>query len=414
MDPAFDPFVGTPAPNQLGPYRVVERIGVGGVGTLFRAVHQDTGVEAAVKVLKAQFCDDEGMRQRFLAEPQTQARLDHPHVLRIFEWGEFDQQPWFAMELATGSLEQIHEPVPVEQALEWIFDALLALSAAHRVGIIHRDVKPHNLLFGADGKIRLADFGSARLPLAGATFPGEWLGTLGYMSPEQRQAARWVGPASDVSGMGATLFRMVTGRAPPGLFEGGLEAKAEDLPQAVFEVVARATRYRADERFPGARAMATEVAHSWSRISGKPASSWLTRLHELAPPADATAPRAPVRDLPPPPPLPWWRRLFRWWETNQSVEYGLWGGVRDDGPITLELAANAAWATWESPTGIRVTPLVRENPFRWREQRDGGGTYIIGRQGSNIIAAYVDARSGTRTEFTLVNVESAAGDPRSR
>jgi len=411
MDSAFDPWDTAPNLQMLGPYRLQARIGVGGVGDVYRAEHTHDHRSVAIKVLKASLSSDEVLRCRFLTEPQTQARLQHPHVLRIFEWGDSSPQPWFAMELAHGSLEQFREPVAPDRSLRWIFDALLALCAAHRLGIVHRDVKPHNLLFGEDGEIRLADFGSARGPHAGATIPGEWLGTLGYMSPEQRQDARWVGPASDVYGMGATLFRVVTGRTPPGLFEGGFDSTR--LPAEVVAVITNATRYRADERTPGARRMALEVTEAWAQLTGNSSQEWRDRLLHWAPPAEATAPRAPERAKTQPAPS-WWRRIQTWFTPSSHLGEGSWVGTREGGALILEIGETRGWVTWESPIGTQVIPLEAEGPAQWRESKEHGGRYQLEARPGALVATYIHPRSGTRQEFILVKQESAAAPKRSR
>ena len=178
--------------NDLLPPRYLRptRIGYGGMGEIFRAEDDVLGRTVAIKVLSEQYARDESLRARFTREALAAARLSgESGTVTIFDVGEWEGRPFIVMEyLAGGSLEaRLSEggPPPVEEALAWLEQAAGALDAAHRQGVVHRDVKPGNLLLDSDGDLRVADFGIASAAgLHSLTLTGTVLGTAGYLSPD--------------------------------------------------------------------------------------------------------------------------------------------------------------------------------------------------------------------------------------
>jgi serine/threonine protein kinase len=205
-----------PPPRRLGDYELLEEIGAGGMGTVYRARHSQTGVTYAVKTLTSA---DPELLARFQREGECQARVDdHPHVVRVRSLGREGATCYLVMDLAGGgSLEErLAEGLPTPaQAASWVRELAGAVEHAHQRGVLHRDLKPHNVLFEGDVPL-LVDFGLAKLMDAKSlTESGTALGTPGYMAPEQVDHARGaVGPAADVYGLGALLYRCLTGRAP--------------------------------------------------------------------------------------------------------------------------------------------------------------------------------------------------------
>jgi serine/threonine-protein kinase len=209
----------TSSNEQLPPrYRNPTRIAYGGMGEIFRAEDEVLGRTVAIKVLAGRYARDESLRARFKREALAAARLSgEPNTVTIFDVGEWQGRPFIVMEhLDGGSLEdQLRSgPPPVEDALAWLDQAAAALDAAHRSGVIHRDVKPGNLMLDHDGVLRVADFGIASAAgLHSLTMTGTVLGTAGYISPEQARGERAT-PASDRYALGVVAYELLTGRRP--------------------------------------------------------------------------------------------------------------------------------------------------------------------------------------------------------
>jgi predicted Ser/Thr protein kinase len=208
------------SPDEFLPprYRRPSRIGYGGMGEIFRAEDDVLGRTVAIKVLAERYARDEALRARFTREALAAARLSgEPGTVTIFDVGEWHGRPFIVMEfLGGGSLEdRLREGAPpTGDALMWIEQAAAALDDAHRQGVVHRDVKPGNLLLGQDGDVRVADFGIASAAgLHSLTLTGTVLGTAGYLSPEQARGDRAT-PASDRYALAVVAYELLTGRRP--------------------------------------------------------------------------------------------------------------------------------------------------------------------------------------------------------
>ncbi len=199
-----------------GRYRLVELLGQGGMATIFRAHDAQLGRDVAVKVLRSEYGRDPAFVARFRQEAQSAAALNHPNVVNVFDYGMESGDPFIVMELIDGGdLGSIIrergplEPVAAARIAQQIFEAL---DAAHARGIIHRDIKPTNVLLTSGGRVKVADFGIARaFSEAQLTMPGTTLGSVHYFSPEQARG-EMVTSASDVYSAGLVLFEMLTGR----------------------------------------------------------------------------------------------------------------------------------------------------------------------------------------------------------
>jgi serine/threonine-protein kinase len=201
-------------------YRVTERIGSGGMADVYKAVDETLGRTVAVKVLHARFADDPEFVQRFRHEASAAANLSHPAIVNIYDYGIEAGTYYIVMELVRGSdlkavVKQQGALDPIKVA-EYGAQACAALSVAHGYGIIHRDIKPQNIVLMPDGGIKVMDFGIARAVDSDATQTGSVLGTAQYVSPEQAQG-RKLGPESDLYSLGVVLYELATGRLP---FEG--------------------------------------------------------------------------------------------------------------------------------------------------------------------------------------------------
>ncbi|MGE0529094.1 MAG: serine/threonine-protein kinase [Bdellovibrionales bacterium] len=221
MDPTIDD-VNTPA--FLGRYRILGRYGAGGMGTVFR--DQDPDLDRIVAIKIPHFEGPPEVRsarmQRFQREARLAARVHHPNVCQIFDVGERDGQPFVGMGFVEGQslaqwLKENRRFKDIEKAVKLVLPLVEALQAIHGLGIIHRDIKPGNILFNDQGKLVLTDFGLARPEVGEDEFTSEGmiLGTPGYMAPEQASGnSATLGPRTDLYSMGLVLYEMLTGRLP--------------------------------------------------------------------------------------------------------------------------------------------------------------------------------------------------------
>jgi serine/threonine protein kinase len=213
------PPPGTGLPAVPG-YELLGKLGQGGMGVVYKARQVRAGRLVALKMMRAGADTEKEFLARFRREAEAAARLQHPHMVPIYEVGEHDGRPFFSMELCPGgSLADrlAGTPLPARQAAELVEALALALDAAHQVGVIHRDLKPANVLLAADGTPKVADFGLAKQVETGAglTQTGAILGTPSYMAPEQASGrSKEVGPHTDVYALGAVLYECLTGRPP--------------------------------------------------------------------------------------------------------------------------------------------------------------------------------------------------------
>jgi len=200
-----------------GRYEVERTLGHGGMAVVYLARDVELGRAVAVKVLAGHLVGDSAFRARFLREATLAARLAHPNVVRVYDAGEDETAPYIVMECVEG--ETVADRVrrgklPPAEAAEIARQAALGLDHAHAAGLVHRDVKPQNLLLRSDGVVKVADFGIARAAeLSHLTQLGTVLGTAAYLSPEQALGED-VGPAADIYSLGAVLYELLTGRPP--------------------------------------------------------------------------------------------------------------------------------------------------------------------------------------------------------
>jgi serine/threonine-protein kinase len=200
-------------------YRVPEQIGRGGMGDIYRATDSTLGRTVAIKILAGRYAQDDAVRSRFTREALAAARLSsEPHTVTIFDVGEHNGSPYIVMEyLGGGSLDRVLRSGGVqspERVFTWLEQAGRALDAAHAEGVVHRDVKPANLMLDGEGNVHVADFGIASATGTDSlTMTGTVLGTAGYLSPEQAQGDRAT-PASDRYALAVVAFELLTGSRP--------------------------------------------------------------------------------------------------------------------------------------------------------------------------------------------------------
>jgi len=251
----------------LGHYRVLEKIGFGGMGEVYRASDERLGRDVALKLLKASLAHDQDRLRRFEQEARAAATLNHPNVVAVYDIGRHDGAPYIVSELLEGQTLRarlLDGPIPRRQVLDYASQIAQGLIAAHEKRIVHRDLKPENLFLTHDGRIKILDFGIAKLApaelgsdsedlsvanMTTQTRTGSVLGTLAYMSPEQLRG-KVVDHRSDIFSFGAILYEMLTGKRafagetqvdamtailkeePPEMMREGT-----DIPQACEKVV---------------------------------------------------------------------------------------------------------------------------------------------------------------------------------
>ncbi len=205
--------------ENVGPYRIMEQLGQGGMATVFKAYHAALDRYVAIKVLHPAFKEEPNFLSRFQREARVVARLEHPNIVPIYDYAEHKGQPYLVMKFIEGQTLKAYmneKHLSKEEAVQIVDDVGGALAYAHNQGVLHRDVKPSNVLLSPDGSIYLADFGLARMAQAGASTLSKdvMLGTPQYISPEQGQGMSDLDHGTDIYSFGVLLYEMVVGRVP--------------------------------------------------------------------------------------------------------------------------------------------------------------------------------------------------------
>jgi serine/threonine-protein kinase len=289
-----------------GRYELGRVLGAGGMATVYLAVDQLLDRQVAVKVLNPPYALDPGFVERFRAEARTAARLNHPSIVAVFDSGSDGGVPYLVMEHVPGeslaALLHRNGPLPPRRAAELAGQVCVALAAAHAQGVVHRDVKPGNVLLAGDGRVKVGDFGIAKAAAAPAlTGEGEVLGTAAYLPPEQAQGGP-VDARSDLYALGCVLYELLTGAPPFGSAADSppLAVAARQVSQpreppsarnpwvdpALDAVVLTAMAKQPDRRYQSAAAMGADL----ERLLAWPAAA--------AGPGGAEAPTEPLPVLP--------------------------------------------------------------------------------------------------------------------
>jgi eukaryotic-like serine/threonine-protein kinase len=264
-----------------GRYRLIESLGQGGMATIYRAQDTQLGREVAVKLLRPEYLRDPDFGSRFRQEAQNAASLSHPNVVTVYDYGEDPSGPYIVMEYVDGedlaTILRRNGALPPTQAARVATGVALALESAHGRGIIHRDVKPGNVLIGRDGRVKVVDFGIARaIAEAQMTLPGTTLGSVHYFSPEQARGEPAT-TSSDIFALGIVLYEMLTGVRP---WEGDSAAAVAlarltgpvpdpllvrpSLPTDIAAIDRKAMAMEPGDRFASAGAMAEALQRTYS------------------------------------------------------------------------------------------------------------------------------------------------------
>lgn len=281
----LQPSTGSSSPRQLGQYELLEKIGQGGMGVVYRARHIKLDKLVAIKLLPSDFMRTEQSVARFEREMKAVGKISHPNIVQAHDAGEINGTHYLAMELVEGTdltkLVKDHGPLSVAQACEVIQQTALGLDAAHKGGLVHRDIKPSNLLLAKSGQIKILDLGLARMaddshPVsAELTSTGQVLGTPDYMAPEQWDDTHTADARTDLYAIGCTLFYLLVGRPPFGTDEfrsvmkkmaghanapiPELKSARPDVPDGVNAIYQRLMAKQPADRFASAAGLAAAL-----------------------------------------------------------------------------------------------------------------------------------------------------------
>jgi predicted Ser/Thr protein kinase len=258
------PYLETLA-RQFPQLEILEHLGRGGMGVVYKARQRHLNRLVAVKILPPSVGDDPAFAERFTREAQALAQLNHPNIVQVYDFGRTDEFFYFVMEYVDGvNLRALIRDgkLSPEQALRIVPQICDALQFAHDEGIVHRDIKPENILVDKKGRVKIADFGLAKLLGRAAddlslTGTGQLMGTLGYMAPEQLQEAHTVDHRADIYSLGVVFYEMLTGKLPIGRFDP--PSKKVHIDVRLDEIVLRSLESEPDRRYQHASELKEQV-----------------------------------------------------------------------------------------------------------------------------------------------------------
>ena len=312
-----------------GRYRIQRKLGAGGMADVYLAEDQELGRRVAIKILNSRHGNDDQFIERFRREAKNAAALNHPNIVSIYDRGEAEDTYYIAMEFLDGrTLKELivgRGAAPINVAIEYARQILSALRFAHRHGIVHRDIKPHNVLVDGEGRVKVTDFGIARAGTSQMTETGSIVGTAQYLSPEQARGGE-VDPRSDLYSLGVVLYELLTGKTP---FDGETPVEIAmkhlsnapsppsklrpDIPPELDMVVLRALAKNPDDRYQsademeadlervarGARVSAATVDTA-TQVLSRPATAVAAAEAATAATMIAAPPSEPTHSAPPP------------------------------------------------------------------------------------------------------------------
>ncbi|HUK93707.1 MAG TPA: Stk1 family PASTA domain-containing Ser/Thr kinase [Gaiellaceae bacterium] len=426
-----------------GRYRIIRKLGAGGMADVYLAEDQELGRRVAIKILNDRHAADEQFVERFRREAKNAAGLSHPNIVSIYDRGTAEDTYYIAMEYLEGrSLKELivgRGPAPIKIAVEYTRQILAAVGFAHRHGIVHRDIKPHNVLVGPEGRLKVTDFGIARSGASQMTEVGSIIGTAQYLSPEQAKGAP-VDQSSDLYSVGVVLYELLTGQVP---FTGDtpleiamkhLSAVPEppselrpEVPRNLDQVVLRALAKDPGDRYHSAEEMDADLRRVLEGLPvGEETANAATAVLSgagviaAAPTSVITPPTETTRGAPP-------------GSTPPAGYYGYEGPPRRRRPIwpwvlAVLLLAAAGFASWFAYTKIRdqlnanepvSVPLVidlQEAKAVNKVQNANLVPHVVRQTSQTVAAGVVTGQSpdaGTRVaKNTTVTINVSSGKPK--
>jgi serine/threonine protein kinase len=301
--------------ENVGPYRIIEQLGQGGMATVFKAYHASLDRYVAIKALHPAFNQDPNFEARFQREARVVAKLDHPHIVPIYDYAEHEKRPYLVMKFIEGDTlkARLDKGPLVSEDIARIVDAVgSALSYAHRQGVLHRDIKPSNVLVTKDGQMYLADFGLARIAQSGeSTLSSDMImGTPQYISPEQAMGIKELDERTDLYSFGVMLYEMVVGKVP---FNADTPFSVihdhiysplplphtvnPSVPESVERVLLKALAKERDDRYENVAQMVIAFKDAWKE-AGIPMQGTLVRISQpLTSPAKPAPKSEPIKTL---------------------------------------------------------------------------------------------------------------------
>ena len=366
--------------ENVGPYRVIEQLGQGGMATVFKAYHAALDRYVALKVLHPAFLEDPNFLARFQREARLVAKLEHPNIVPIYDFSEHAGQPYLVMKFIEGETLKArltNETLRAEDILRVVDAVGAALAYAHRQGILHRDVKPSNVILAEDGQIYLADFGLARIAQSGeSTLSSDMiLGTPQYISPEQAMGAKDLDARTDIYSFGVMIYEMVVGRVPFSSdtpfsiihdhIYSPLPLPHEINPNISPELermLLKALAKDREDRFSTIEEMVSAFRQAWTEQPIAPRVSPSTREAATIPPQ----PQAVSKTVSPPPPTSPQKKE----EATPASSSGKWGWIAA-GVLLIILVAFVAIAL-KRPFRKPAAETPKETAPHMMEQHGGG------------------------------------------
>jgi beta-lactam-binding protein with PASTA domain/tRNA A-37 threonylcarbamoyl transferase component Bud32 len=374
-----------------GRYRILRKLGTGGMANVYLAEDEVLGRRVAIKILNDKHAGDDQFVERFRREAKNAAGLSHPNIVSIYDRGEAEGTYYIAMEYLDGrSLKELivaRGPAPIHVAVDYARQILAAIRFAHRHGIVHRDIKPHNVLVDAEGRLKVTDFGIARAGTSQMTEAGSIIGTAQYLSPEQAKGAP-VDQTSDLYSVGVVLYELLTGVVP---FSGETpveiamkhlssvpeppSAKRADVPRDLDLVVMRALAKDPSERYQSAEEMDADLRRINRGVAISPVTEEAATAIISRPPASVTdiTTRTPQPPVPYAPPAAYYdyeepprRALWPWFVALLFVAAALVGGYFLYSQIQHQLSGSETVAVGNY-VGIReadAVPMIRSKGLK--------------------------------------------------
>ncbi len=425
-----------------GRYVIRRRLGSGGMADVYLAEDQELGRQVALKMLNERHAADEQFVERFRREAQNAAGLNHPNIVSIFDRGHAEGTYYIAMEFLDGrTLKELlvkNGPTPIPIAIDYSRQILNALSFAHRHGIVHRDIKPHNVVVGPDGRVKVTDFGIARSESSQMTEAGSIVGTAQYLSPEQAKGAQ-VDPRSDIYSLGIVLYEMLTGtvpfvgEAPVEIAMKHLQAVPDlpsklrpEVPHDLDAVVMRALSKDPDDRYASADEMEADLGRVARGVAVLPRTEEamtqvLRRAPAALPVAAARSPQVLDPLTPPPDYRPPGTPYYGYQEPPRRRSFLPWLL----GLLAILILAGAGYLLYErvqnqlnenKPVGVVDVIRVRSPLAKLKLQQEGFVVVVRSEANADVPAGSVadqePAGGGKAARGSTVTIYVSTGAPR--